>query len=853
MKTSFGKLSSIVLWFSVILYASSIRAQISSDGTLTHPSSVNSPDNLNFTITNGTPVGGNLFHSFRTFSIPTNGSAAFVFSPEISNVISRVTGNQRSFIDGSLATSGPANVFFLNPNGILFGPNASLNIAGSFLATTAQGIRFADGQIFSTSPSSQKPLLSMSVPVGLQFGNQANSIQVQQSNLLLPPGQTLGLVGGELLLNRSNISIFGGRVELGSVGANSEVSIQSNGQGYRLGYGNVENFQNIHLMNGAFVDVTDLSPLFGSEEIGSGSVQAFGREIKLTDGSSIASANLGEKVGQPITISATESIQLLGTGKLVTSQSGDVSSSGIGTITVGNGQGGDIELTTQRLMVKDGAGISTRSAIIPDFNPNPLGSSGNITIRASDSITLSGSSPAVGASALLALTQTPGQAGNINLITGTLTLLDGGKISAQTLASGQGGNLNIVASQGIILRGQGIDLFFDANGIPSFFSSPSTLIVTSQGSGQAGNLAIATPRLTVSDQAEIAASSLQTGNGGNITINANQIELQRGGKLLANSEAQGQAGNLTLWSDQVRLDNAAKITVSSSGTGNAGNLSIQAEDIVLDHQSQLIAETATGEGGNINLDLTGILRLRNNSLISATAGTAGGGGNGGNIEINSQFVVGFPPENSDIIANAFTGQGGNIQINALGIFGIEPRANTTPLSDITASSTFGQFGVISINRIDVDPQSSLLNLPMEVIDPRNLIVQACGQGGDFSRGTFYITGRGGLPPNPQQSLETHTGLTDLGYPNTNIKPPADSFPKNPQFTPPPSKSSTLKTKSIIEAQGWRKDPHGNIVLTAQAKAGKSNTSGLNSPTCHDLSSFPILSSTVFASRTPVAR
>lgn len=851
MNTSFGKLSSVVLWFSIVFCSASVRAQISSDGTLSNPSNVNNPDNLNFTITNGTQVGGNLFHSFQTFSVPTNGSATFVFSPAVSNVISRVTGNQSSFIDGSLATSGPANFFFLNPNGILFGPNASLDIFGSFLATTAQSIRFADGQLFSASPATNTPLLSMSVPVGLQFGDRANGIQVQQSRLNLLPGQTLGLVGGDLSLDRSNVSVWGGRIELGSVGANSSVNLYSNEQGYTLGYGNARSFQNIQLTNGTSVNVTDNSILLGFEEIGSGAVQVVGRNLQLTDGSIIVSYTYGEKAGQPITVSAAESVQLLGTGNAVGTQSNNINSSGISTLTVGNGKSGDVELTTKNLTLADGGGISTRSAILPGVNP--LGASGNITIQASDSVTISGSSFSNGVSALLASTQTAGQAGNVNLTTGTLNLLNGGKISAETKSSGQGGNLNIVATQAIVLSGQGTDRILAPNGIPIFFTAPSTLIVTSQGSGQAGNLAIATPRLSVSDQAEIAASSLQTGNGGNININANQIDLNRGGKLLASSEKQGNAGNLTILSNQMRLDNTSKITVSSSGTGNAGNLSIQAEDVFLNNQSQLIAETATGEGGNIDINLSGLLLLRNNSLISATAGTAGGGGNGGNIQINAQFVVGFPQENSDIIANAFTGQGGNIQINALGIFGIEPRATGTDLSDITASSTFGQFGVISINRIDVDPQSSLLDLPTEVIDPRRLIVQACGQGGDFSRGTFYITGRGGLPPNPQQNLEMNAGLTDLGYPNTSPMSPTNSLPEKPKITPPPSKSSTLNTKSIIEAQGWSRDSHGNIVLTAQAAAGKSNPSGLRPPTCHDVSSFPILSTAGFTNRDPVGQ
>jgi len=827
-------LSFTCISFWAFLLLSPSQAQISSDGSLPVPTTVTNEGNSKFTITDGTQVGNNLFHSFQDFSIPTNGSATFQPSASIINIIGRVTGNQPSLIDGSLQIAGQANLFFLNPNGIIFGKNATLNLNGSFLATTAQTIRFADGQIFSTIPTGS--LLTVSVPIGLQFGEKANGIQVQQSTLSLPSQQTLGLVGGALSLTGANVSVVGGRIELGSVGQNSEVSITQNAPGYSLGYEQAKDFQDIRLSQGTVVDVTDPSPLFGGIEVGSGSIQVFGRRLSLTDGSVISSFSFGKKPGKVLTINASESLEILGTGTFGGTASTQIGSSSLATITLGDGNGGDINITTQRLIVEDGGGISTR-ATSSSLNPNPMGNSGNLTINASDSVTLAGSSPVVGASALLVSTQSSGNAGNLTLNTGILNVTDGGKISAQTLSFGQGGTLNITASKSVNLSGQGIDIFVAPDGTQTFFTSPSNLTVTSQGSGKAGNLSLTTPHLTVTNNAEITASSLNIGNGGNLEINANQIELNNQGKLLASSEGTGQAGNLDIQADQVRLDNNSKITVSSSGTGNAGNLNIKAHNVFLDNQSQLIAETATGEGGNITLDLSAILLLRNNSLISATAGTEGGGGDGGNIDINAKFVVGFPGENSDIIANAFTGQGGNIQINALGIFGIEPRKSLTPLSDITASSTFGQFGIVSINRVDVDPQSSLLTLSAEVINPRDLIVQACAQGGEFSQGEFYVTGRGGLPTNPQQNLEVNTGLTNLGYPGTDsIVSPESSINNSPAIaenTPPIQPQS----QTIVEAQGWFRNSHGKIVLTAQAAPDSANPVGVSPPTCHDLSKY----------------
>jgi len=829
------RLSLTCISFWAFLLLSPSQAQISSDGSLPVPTTVTNEGNSKFTITDGTQVGNNLFHSFQDFSIPTNGSATFQPSASIINIIGRVTGNQASLIDGSFQVIGQANLFFLNPNGIIFGKNATLNLHGSFLATTAQAIRFTDGQIFSTIPTNS--LLTVSVPIGLQFGEKANGIQVQQSTLSLSSQQTLGLVGGVLSLTQANLSAPGGRVELGSVGQNSEVSITQNVSGYSLGYERVKDFQDIRLSQGSVVDVTDPAPFFGGIEVGSGAIQVFGRRLSLTNGSVISSFSFGEKPGKALTINASESLEILGTGTFGGTASTQIGSSSLATITLGDGNGGDINITTQRLIIQDGGLISTRATSSSSLKPNPVGNSGNLMINASDSVTIAGSSPVVGASALLVSTQAAGNAGNLTLNTGILNLTDGGKISAQTLSSGQGGNLNITASKLIHLSGQGIDIFIAPDGTQTFFTSPSSLTVTSQGSGNAGNLSLTTPQLTITNNAEITASSLNIGNGGNLEINANQIELNNQGKLLASSEGTGQAGNLDIQADQLILDNGSKITVSSSGTGNAGNLNIKANNVFLDNQSKLIAETATGEGGNITLNLSEILLLRNNSLISATAGTDGGGGDGGNIDINAKFVVGFPGENSDIIANAFTGQGGNIQINALGIFGIEPRESLTPLSDITASSTFGQFGIVSINRVDVDPQSSLLTLPAEVIDPRDLIVQACGQGGEFSKGEFYVTGRGGLPTNPQQNLEVNTGLTNLGYPGTNsIVSPESSLNNQPAIAEN-TRPIQPQAQTIVEAQGWFRNSHGKIILTAQAAPETANPGEGNPPTCHDLSKY----------------
>ena len=127
-------------------------AQVIPDGTVGTTGSLTTP------IDGGTRVGNNLFHSFSQFSIPTGGSAIFNNPTTIQTIFSRVTGNTRSSIDGLIQATGNANLFLMNPNGIVFGPNAKLNIGGSFLGTTANSIKFVDGVSFSANDITTNPL-----------------------------------------------------------------------------------------------------------------------------------------------------------------------------------------------------------------------------------------------------------------------------------------------------------------------------------------------------------------------------------------------------------------------------------------------------------------------------------------------------------------------------------------------------------------------------------------------------------------------------------------------------------------------------------------------------------------------
>lgn len=344
----------LTLGIAIVFHPNIAIGQITPDTTLPNNSNVNTLNNI-INITGGTQAGTNLFHSFKEFSVLKDTTAYFNNAPDIQNIISRVTGGSQSKIDGILRTNATANLFLINPNGIIFGENARLDIGGSFIASTASSIKFVNGFEFSATTPESTPLLTINTPIGLQYKVNPGTIEVKGDGqgprvtgelidttnaLRVPANQTLALVAGDISLEGATLKTAGGRIELGSVGDNSLVALTPITKGFALSYDGVQNFGNIQLSKLSAVDASGA---------GSGDIQIQGRRVTIADGSQIeASTLLGEKGGK-LVVNATELLELVSTS------ADGYFSSGLLASAYSTGDAGDLTINSQNLLVRDGA------------------------------------------------------------------------------------------------------------------------------------------------------------------------------------------------------------------------------------------------------------------------------------------------------------------------------------------------------------------------------------------------------------------------------------------------------------------------------------------------------------------
>ena len=644
----------------------------------------------NFNITGGLNKGQTLFHSFTDFSIPTNGQANFLNSAATRDIITRVTGGLFSDINGTLNSNG-ANFFLINPNGIVFGNNARLNVGKAFVGSTANSLDLVGGGqtiTFGTNPNGDAPLLSVAPNVlfdvaRLNLGGGAGAISNFGTLQTTNPNQYIGLIGGNVNLNGGQINASGGRVELGGLSAAGVVGLSTEGNNLRAQFPTNVGRGDVSLTNQAGVDVTGA---------GGGNIFITARNINLLTGGAVR-GGIGTGLGTPeavagdLKLDATEKIAVIGYGSVIASS--------VNSNTAG--QGGNLTIDTGSLLLQDGAVIGT--------NTTGQGNGGNISIKAIGDLTINGNNNTTGISS-----RNIGQ-GNAGKITinaqGNISLTNSAFLLATT-APGTNGN-----SQGISVNAKSLNL-----------SNKSFISSTSFGDkGNAGDITIKV--LGALDVAGIKNGSSSgitstvatgtVGNGGNITVDAGSFSLGDGSKIDTSTSGTGNAGNVTVTTkDAVFLagrQTSIFSSVNAGGVGNGGIIAINAASLLLKDGAQLITITngasatqpaGKGDAGSVTIkvsgavDISGINGTSPSGIFSRTA--TGTVGKGGNIEINSRNLN---VNNGARLVTTTGGKGdaGSIKITATdNIFldGNKDNISSAALSQLEPSAV-GKGGNIEIN------------------------------------------------------------------------------------------------------------------------------------------------------------
>jgi filamentous hemagglutinin family protein len=737
LKIKAGKLLLLVL--TIGLLPLPLKAQdITADGTTA--TNVNTLDNSNFDINGGDRAGGNLFHSFGDFSVPTAGSANFLNSPDVENIINRVTGGNLSNIDGLISANGSANVFLLNPAGIVFGPNSSLNIGGSFLGSTADSLIFNDGTEFNATQTT-KPLLTINAPIGLNIRdnpapivNQSISLDSKGNfvGLQVNPGKNLGLIGGDINFDGGIITAPGGLVELGGL-ATAGTILYNNDGGFIYPDG-------ITRSNVSFTNLGEVN------------VAGFG--------------------GGYITVNA-DNLEILEGSRLLAGIK-----DGFGTIGI---QAGDITLNTNKLVIS-GENNSGTSLIT-----NRVGSP-----RAQD-------------------LKSAGNTGNIFINTQTLEGRGSFLIGSATYGNGDAGKISIAATEKIDLNGLGI-----ASGISS--------IVGNSGVGNAGDLTITTPSLSLSNFSSLVTSTLGIGNAGNIQINVSDSLALNGGsqiQAVGFNTATGNSGTIDIDAQTADLtfdDVLVGSFTANTGIGgdinikgrslsltkttifndtleetaldklpNAGNINIDiAENITLQDASSLRSNTfGAGNAGNVTINAGEVLSL-DNSRIESAVRSESATGNGGTIALNSNSLS----LNNSLIGTSTFGKGdaGNIHISAIDSVNLSgsDRSQIQAASFNTATGNAGN--------ITIDAQTADLNFDNAMV---STTVESTGIGGDIN-----ITGKSLSLSNTSIASET-SGQTAL-----------DRLPNAGNINVNIAEDLSLKDGSLFGSNTFGAGNAGNITVNA---------------------------------------
>jgi len=690
-------------------------ADITTDGSLGSAVSLAGPDYA-IVDTLGRQVGGNLFHSFQTFNVGTGETATFSGPPTVVNILSRVTGGTASSIDGALNSSIPgANLYLVNPSGVIFGPKASLNVSGAFHVSTANYVKLADGTTFDTTMPVNSAL-SSAPPSAFGFLTTTPApISIQGGLLEVTQGAEISVSGGDLSITDGFLFAPAGSIKVASVASPGEVVLAApdlgTGEFAQLGRMDITHtggiFSRLHngmllgnidatgdpggtvvIRAGEFVldnasvfadnrgtgqggrvdvDVTGELRLTNESLLSAdaydsgpaGTVSIAADTLRLETGGAVQVGNFGPQSGGDISITVDTSVVVDGVSPDVDPLRGGQNSRII-AVTFGDGDGGNVHIQSPEVVVSNGGQIALESA-------GGAGNAGTLLVEA-DSMQLSNRGE------VIATTSGAGDAGTVMLEVGALGLTEGGNISTATAGSGNGGEVFVNATRQVTASGQ------DSSG-------PSGIFSNSFSSGDGGRIRITTPLLTLENgaaiQAAVAADTANPGlppassttRAGNIDLQVDTLALSGTAQISTQSENAGQAGSIAITAaDALTINSPAGslqsgVYSTAAGSGSGGSISISGGRFVMQGGAVNVSSAGSGDAGSVSV-VTDSLQMSNGAQIStATSGT----GNGGSLQVQTTGNTRLAGTASDGFQTGLYSQaqgggtGGDIQVSAASV------------------------------------------------------------------------------------------------------------------------------------------------------------------------------------------
>lgn len=582
-------LSPFLLLGTLLGMVTPLQAQLIPDGSLGSESSRVIP---NSTINNipsdriegGASRGNHLFHSFREFNVNPGRGVFFENPSHIQNIFTRVTGQNPSQILGTLGVLGNANLFLINPNGILFGRGSRLDVKGSFLGSTASSILFNNNLEYSASHPQPLPLLTINTPLGLQFRGGEKSITVA-GDLQVGNGQELSLIANGINLQQGILTATDGVINL---------------QGVSQG--------NVDLRNRLFSPSQSANVILDQANLnvvglGPGQINIQGKNLQLNQSNLTAGINpntegIRENPGT-ISLEAREGITI----------SNSRIETDVKTNAVGNG--GDIKIKANNLWVNNNSVILSGARRSENYTNNREANGGNITIDVQNGVNISGRETKLITNVGNGVTGESGKV-RITVTNGGISLSDGAEISTGTSGQGKANQITLIAKNAVILDQK----------------SQINSMVDHGAIAQGGNINILAENLILRNDSQMETGVRGEkdgklpgrGNSGHVVLNVKNAVLE-GSFIKTNTgvSVDGNSGSIDIRSQSLTLTNGSRLVTNTSGKGNAGKINLEVKDIVLEgNNTGILAEIdqeSTGQGSKLIIQ-TDHLTIKDHSRIS---------------------------------------------------------------------------------------------------------------------------------------------------------------------------------------------------------------------------------------------